>query len=288
MDFGETIANPYLLRASHVVLSFICIGVVAVGMVFGRRAISPSQVSASNASPVSNSRNVALAFLALCLLLVVSGLWLRYRVYISPKVWADYNGLLGLKVLLVLGGAFVMFSWLRPSQWINGVGLPTRRGMVALCICIFGAIVISVLLAPVREAELRLIGRERGAGESALRGSLASLRNAIDMYAAEHGGVFPGADGDQNTLTDQLTKKTAIGGATGGSELIYGPYLRQGFPPVPVGPNAGATGVIMTRASPPVVDESKHDGGWVYNYTTGELIANTDDESEDGDRYSNY
>lgn len=119
-----------------------------------------------------------------------------------------------------------------------------------------------------------------GAGESALRGSLAALRNAIDMYAAEHGGTFPaGADGLETTLIRQLTEKTDVNGAAGGN---FGPYLRRGFPPCPVGPRTGDTGVQMTNVSPIAVAEATAGKGWVYNYATGELIVNSDNLDEGG------
>ena len=67
---------------------------------------------------------------------------------------------------------------------------------------------------------------------------------------------------------------------------IYGPYLRR-FPPLPVGPFAGSTGAKMQDNDPPQVDED--DGlGWIYNYETGDIIANTDDQDQSGTSYSSY
>jgi prepilin-type N-terminal cleavage/methylation domain-containing protein len=139
-------------------------------------------------------------------------------------------------------------------------------------------VIVVVIIGIIAAIAVPRISRgAKGAGESAARGNLASLRNTIDMYAAEHGGKFPGADGSEPTLLDQLTKKTNAAGATTGSDLIYGPYLRGGFPPVPVGPNVGAKGVIMDTITPATVDEGQLTMGWVYDFATGEIIANTDD-----------
>ena len=154
-------------------------------------------------------------------------------------------------------------------------------------------VIVVVIIGVIAAIAVPRISRgARGAGESALRGSLASMRNAIDMYAAEHGGAWPGADGLEATLVDQLTKNTNSSGATGtGSSYPYGPYLRRGMPPVPVGPNsARATGVIMTNVAPITgeVDEAQTTKGWVYNYSTGEIICNTDDTDEAGDGYEDY
>lgn len=154
-------------------------------------------------------------------------------------------------------------------------GRPNGFSLVELVIVVVIIGVIAAIAVP------RISRGAKGAGESALRGSLAGLRNAIDMYAAEHNGVFPGSDGLPATLTTQLTTQTTVSGAAG---TDFGPYLRRGFPPVSVGPNVGATGVIMTTTSPisTAIVEATTTAGWVYNYSTGELIVNTNDLSDDG------
>ncbi len=140
-------------------------------------------------------------------------------------------------------------------------------------------VIVVVIIGVIAAIAVPRISRgAKGAGESALRGNLASLRNSIDMYAAEHTGKLPGADGLEPTLLDQLTKKTNAAGATTGPDLLYGPYLRGGFPPIPVGPNVGAKGVIMDNTTPATVDEAQLTKGWVYDFATGEIIANTDDQ----------
>lgn len=148
-------------------------------------------------------------------------------------------------------------------------------------------VIVVVIIGVIAAIAVPRISRgARGAGESALRGSLASLRNAIDMYAAEHNGNFPGADGAEATLIRQLTEQTDAAGAAGGT---LGPYLRRGFPPLSVGPNAGtARGVLMVVTTPPAVDENTATAGWVYNYQTGEIVANTDDPDEAGDAFNTY
>lgn len=149
-------------------------------------------------------------------------------------------------------------------------------------------VIVVVIIGIIAAIAVPRISRgAKGAGDAALRGSLASLRNAIDMYAAEHGGVFPGQDGLEATLIAQLTQKTNFAGTPGtGAGFDFGPYLRRGFPPAPVGPQAGkAFGVDMTTATPPVADETKTTMGWVYNHQTGEIVVNTDDPDAAGDPY---
>ncbi len=154
-------------------------------------------------------------------------------------------------------------------------------------------VIVVVIIGVIAAIAVPRISRgARGAGEAALRGNLASLRNSIDMYAAEHGGTWPGADGmTEQALIDQLTKKTNASGATTGSNLIYGPYLRGGFPPIPVGPNVGENGVIMTTAADittAINEDLDPTKAWVYNYQTGDIIANTNDPDEKGDGFETY
>ena len=154
-------------------------------------------------------------------------------------------------------------------------------------------VIVVVIIGVIAAIAVPRISRgAKGAGESALRGDLAGLRNSIDMYAAEHSGDWAGKDGLVATLVDQLTKKTTAAGVVGTTAgvHIYGPYLRRGFPPAPVGPNIGATGVIMSMAADltTVIAEASTTMGWIYNYQTGELIINTDDTDEKTTAYSSY
>ena len=155
--------------------------------------------------------------------------------------------------------------------------MQTNRKAFSLVELVIVVVIIGVIAAI---AVPRISRGAKGAGESALRGSLASLRNAIDMYAAEHGGAFPAAgDGLEATLLRQLTEKTDASGAAGGT---FGPYLRRGFPPCPVGPRNGDSGVQLTNVSPLAVSEATAGKGWVYNYATGDVIVNCDDNDDGG------
>jgi len=140
-------------------------------------------------------------------------------------------------------------------------------------------VIVVVIIGVIAAIAVPRISRgAKGAGESALRGSLASLRNAIDMYAAEHGGAFPAADNLDTTLLRQLTEKTDVNGVAGGN---FGPYLRRGFPPCPVGPRTGDTGVILAATGPAAV-QTTATKGWVYNSVTGAIIVNCNDPDDSG------
>jgi prepilin-type N-terminal cleavage/methylation domain-containing protein len=169
-------------------------------------------------------------------------------------------------------------------------------------------VIVSVIIGIVAAIAIPRVSRgARGAAESALRSDLAALRNAIELYTADH-GVPPaaapddgnGAAGSETAFTNQLLMYSNAKGAvaptinadgavadTKDGNHIYGPYLRKQIPPLPVGTNKGSNRVTV-KATGPVASEA--DGtGWVYNVTTGEIIANATDKDESGittyDRY---
>jgi general secretion pathway protein G len=132
------------------------------------------------------------------------------------------------------------------------------------------------------------------AGDSALSGNLTVLRNAIELFATEHGGNFPETIGTSgtDTIEKQLTQYTDDQGKTAASKTgayIYGPYLRK-LPPVTVGPVKGdkdknnliKVGTVDTVETTPTT-------GWVYNKTTGSIRANVPTETDvAGKAYSDY
>jgi general secretion pathway protein G len=110
-----------------------------------------------------------------------------------------------------------------------------------------------------------------GAGESALIADLAALRNAIELYKAEHNGSLPTAD----DIVVQLTTYSNLAGATQATPSathVYGPYLHA-IPTLKVGANKGNSGIAAATA----------DGvGWIYDATTGRIRANATETSSDG------
>ena len=118
----------------------------------------------------------------------------------------------------------------------------------------------------------RMSRGSKGAGDSALKANLSVLRNAIDLFAAEHQGTYPAVD----TFSEQLTQYTNAAGtaqATKDSTHYFGPYLRS-IPPLPVGANKGGTGIVSAYS------ETTTDG-WIYNATTGTITANTSGTEKD-------
>ena len=140
--------------------------------------------------------------------------------------------------------------------------------IVVVIIAIIGAIAVP-----------RMSRGSKGAADSALVANLAVLRNAIEMFAAEHNGLYPTlAD-----IDDQLTTYTDIHGADNATKTathIYGPYLRA-IPKQTVGPEKGETAITATAGTA--------NFGWVYTASTGVITANTTTETDDaGTLYSAY
>jgi prepilin-type N-terminal cleavage/methylation domain-containing protein len=128
-----------------------------------------------------------------------------------------------------------------------------------------------------------------GAADSALSGNLNVLRNSIELYATEHGGVFPG---NHLTVTTEqaLTKFTDDQGAASDTKTathIYGPYLRK-VPPVTVGPMKNKAGADDISTGIVDVVEVTPTAGWLYNKNTGHIKANTAEADQNGKSYAEY
>jgi len=102
-----------------------------------------------------------------------------------------------------------------------------------------------------------------GASDSGLVADLAVLRNAIELYAAEHNGAYPTvAD-----FVDQLTTYSDAAGDTNASKTsvyIFGPYLTS-IPALKVGTEAGGNTVAAAAGT---------GVAWVYDATNGTISAN--------------
>jgi type II secretory pathway pseudopilin PulG len=126
----------------------------------------------------------------------------------------------------------------------------------------------------------RMSQGSRGAANSAIKGDLATLRNAVDIYAAEHDGTLPA----ENNIVNQLTKYTDRNGVVSDTKTapyIYGPYIRS-IPPLPVGPDnrKGGTGIGASDAN---------GVGWLYTVSTGKITPNTGTSKDDSNvLYTSY
>src|SRR5215212_5983808 len=94
----------------------------------------------------------------------------------------------------------------RRMEMVNGNRTLSRRGfsLIELVIVVVIIGIIAAIAIP------RLSRGASGAADSALSGNLSVLRNAIDLYATEHGGSYPAL----STFDTQLTQFTDASGAT--------------------------------------------------------------------------
>ena len=137
-------------------------------------------------------------------------------------------------------------------------------------------LIVVVILAILAAVVIPQINNAAGeAKESALRASLATVRQAISLYRVQHSETYPGMANWAQFVT-QLTTSTD---EAGGAGTKYGPYLRTGFPDNPVTGTADGTNVLSMPASAP--------GGtaWIYATNSGELRANVAGVAPSGTDY---
>jgi len=130
---------------------------------------------------------------------------------------------------------------------------PHRQGftLVELVVVIMILGILAGVAAP------KFFNTSKTAGESSLKQTLAVIRDAIELYAAQNGGALPAAvDGDFQ------------------SDLA--PYLRGTFPKSPV----GTANTIKFTAG---VDGTT---GWIY--AAGNFTANSSATDDAGTAYSAY
>lgn len=158
---------------------------------------------------------------------------------------------------------------MRERRWMN-------RGGFSLLEVVIVVAIIAILAAI---GIPRMSRGSKGANDAALSGNLSVLRNAVDLFAAEHGGSYPTAANVTNQLTQYTDALSAVS-ATKTATHIYGPYIRS-IPPLPVGTRKTQTGIAAADAN---------DVGWIYDDGTGAIRANTmaGEEDDTGKLYSAY
>lgn len=127
-------------------------------------------------------------------------------------------------------------------------------------------VVIMILGILAAVAAPKLLQTSGAATDNGLKQTLTVVRDAIELYAADHGGALPGADGNVATFKSNLA-----------------PYLRGAFPECPVG--AKDTDVKMSSGSTALSGTGSPTESWHYNYTTGEFIINYSQNAGDGTPY---
>lgn len=150
--------------------------------------------------------------------------------------------------------------------------------IVAIVLSLLAAIVVPSFRGATSETEL-----------AALDADLASLRKAIELYYYQH-GHWPGGVKSQGTCgagtnTDtatpgaaafvahltQYTTKSGIACSQPDSSSRYGPYLRE----IPTNPitNLDSVTAIQTGSLTMVGSGTDSDGGWLYDFVAGRILA---------------
>jgi prepilin-type N-terminal cleavage/methylation domain-containing protein len=140
-------------------------------------------------------------------------------------------------------------------------------------------IVVAIIAIIAAIAIPRLSKGSAGASDASLSGDLVTLRNAVQLFAAEHGGKFPKLATFEAQMT-QYTDPLGATSATKDSTHNFGPYL-YALPTLPVGADLGKTSFVATYTA---------GNGWVYDETTGKITANCSGTEKDdsGKAYSSY
>jgi general secretion pathway protein G len=123
-------------------------------------------------------------------------------------------------------------------------------------------VVIMILGILAAVAVPKLVSTTSTATDNGLKESLSAIRNVVDAYAAQHNGVYPGADGTEATFKADIA--TA---------------MRNTFPTCPIGAK-DATVSVVTTAGPLTADSSGK--SWQYSNKDGSFICNSHTASSDG------
>jgi prepilin-type N-terminal cleavage/methylation domain-containing protein len=168
--------------------------------------------------------------------------------------------------------------------------------IVVIILAIISAIAIPQFSAATSDAQ-----------NSALDANLATIRNSIEQYKAQHTGfAYPGAVASSGTVTcptggtagtgaanteqafkDQMQYPSNAAGQTctvGDTTFRYGPYLRQGVPAESINND---NKVVVTSAGTAIAPATGAAGkGWAYDTKSGQFIMNSDAEDPNKKKYS--
>lgn len=168
------------------------------------------------------------------------------------------------------------------SQYFNSLAARRRKGfsLIELVIVVVIIGIIAAIAIP------KMSKGSAGAGDSALRGNLAVIRSAIELYNSEHSAL---PSGTAANVTAQLTTYTDVNGTAAAAKnvatgITYGPYLRS-IPSLPVGSKKGKSTIAVTTSATAAGTGTE---AWVYYTDTGEVKANLADTETPTDSTTPY
>lgn len=119
------------------------------------------------------------------------------------------------------------------------------------------------------------------AKQATLRAQLDTMRNAVELYYAQHNNVYPGAQlggaaSAAQAFERQLTRYTdGTNGISNTKTAVYkfGPYLKSTS--LPMNPYNNLTNILMDTTTADITAKAS-DGttGWKFYSLTGVLMAN--------------
>jgi prepilin-type N-terminal cleavage/methylation domain-containing protein len=174
--------------------------------------------------------------------------------------------------------------------------------IVVIILAILAAIVIPQFSSSTTDAQ-----------EAALDSNLAALRSAIELFKAQHSGVYPGGGaGSAGTSAAVCTGGTAGAAAAGSAQawmdhlllasdatgrtctlgdtaiFKFGPYLRKGIPADPITGKGPAVGdIIVTTTGAPLAPAAAT-GGWAVDTKSGQIVMNSSANDSKAKAYSTH
>lgn len=143
--------------------------------------------------------------------------------------------------------------------------------------------------------------------EAALDANLAAMRNAIELYKAQHSS-YPGAvattggtcsatkgTGVINTAQAYIDHLLMYSDASGNtcsvgdaSTFKYGPYIRKGLPNDAITGKGSVAADIAVTSTGTAIAPSAATGGWAYDTKSGQIVMNSNGADSKGAAYATH
>jgi len=178
-----------------------------------------------------------------------------------------------------------------------------QRGftLVELLIVVIILAILAAIVIP------QFSGATTDTREAALDSNLGGLRNAIELYKAQH-STYPagvattggscaatkgtGAINSGQAFIDHLLMYSDASGNTCSvgdtTTFKYGPYIRKGVPTDAVTGKGGvAADIVVTSAGSPLAPAAAT-GGWAYDSKSGQVVMNSNGTDSKAAAYSTH